>query len=256
MKESKMTGPLELSVIIPAYNEELRLPAYLTEVLAYLETQTFSSEVIVVDDGSEDGTAAIVERLAAENPRVRLVRLPHNQGKGFAVKTGMLKACGRLRLFADADGATPIAELAGLKKEIEAGADAAVASRALRDDAHTVKTKYHRKLMGTAFNFIVRTLTVKGIHDTQCGFKLFTAETATTVFPLQSINDFGFDVEVLYICHKMGYRIVEAPVNWTDVPGTKVKLIRDSLRMFRDVVKIKLNDWRGVYQERPKDIPH
>jgi dolichyl-phosphate beta-glucosyltransferase len=252
MKERMMTGYLELSVVIPAYNEELRLPAYLARILAYLEAQSFSSEVIIVDDGSQDGTAAIVERFAAENSKVRLVRLPQNQGKGYAVKTGMLKASGMLRLFTDADGATPIMELAGLKKAIEAGADAAVGSRALQDDSHTVQTKIHRKIMGTVFNFIVRTLTVKGINDTQCGFKLFTAEAANAAFPLQRIHDFGFDVEVLYICHKKGYRIVEVPVNWTDVPGTKVSLIRDSLRMFKDVVKIRMNDWRGIYQERPE----
>jgi dolichyl-phosphate beta-glucosyltransferase len=243
-----MTEPLELSVVIPAYNEERRLPFYLSGIVAYLEAQPFSSEVIIVDDGSQDGTAAIVERFAAENSRVRLIRLPQNQGKGYAVKTGMLKACGRLRLFADADGATPIKELAGLKKTIEAGADVAVGSRALRDDSHTVKTQFHRKLMGTVFNFIVRTLTVKGINDTQCGFKLFTAEAANAAFPMQRIHDFGFDVEVLYICHKKGYRIVEVPVNWTDVPGSKVRLIRDSLRMSKDVMKIRLNDWRGIYQ--------
>lgn len=254
MKESTMTGPPELSVVIPAYNEERRLPPYLAGIIAYLETQPFSSEVIVVDDGSQDGTAAIVERFAAQNARVRLLRLPQNKGKGYAVKSGMLKASGRLRLFADADGATPIVELAGLKKAIETCADVAVGSRALQDDAHTVKTRFHRKMMGTVFNFIVRTLTVRGINDTQCGFKLFTAEAANSVFPLQHIYDFGFDVEVLYICHKKGFRIVEVPVNWADIPGTKVKIIRDSLRMFKDVVKIRLNDWLGIYQERPREM--
>ena len=248
MKESMMTGPPYLSVVIPAYNEELRLPAYLARILAYMEEQPFSSEVIIVDDGSQDCTAAVVEQFAAENASVRLLRLPVNQGKGYAVKTGMLSASGMLRLFTDADGATPITELTGLKKAIEAGADVAVGSRALRDDSHTVKTQFHRKLMGTVFNFIVRTLTVKGINDTQCGFKLFTAEAANAIFPLQRIHDFGFDVEILYICHKKGYRIVEVPVNWTDVPGTKVRLIRDSLRMFKDVVKVRLNNWRGIYQ--------
>jgi dolichyl-phosphate beta-glucosyltransferase len=253
MKESMMTGPLELSVIIPAYNEERRLPAYLGEILAYLEAQPFSSEVIIVDDGSQDGTAEMVERFGAENSKVQLIRLPQNRGKGHAVKTGMLKACGKLRLFADADGATPITELAGLKKAIEAGADAAVASRALHDDSHIVQTKFHRKLIGTIFNFIVRSLTVKGINDTQCGFKLFTRESANAVFPQQQICDFGFDVEILYLCRKKGYRVVEVPVNWSDVPGTKVRLIRDSLRMFKDVIKIRMNDWHGIYQERPEE---
>ena len=249
MKESIIPEPLELSVVIPAYNEERRLPAYIVEILAYLDVQPFSFEVIIVDDGSQDSTVEMVERFTAENSKVHLIRLQQNRGKGYAVKTGMLKACGKLRLFADADGATPITELAGLKKAIDAGADVAVASRALRDDSHTVKTKFHRKLMGTVFNFIVRTLTVKGINDTQCGFKLFSAEAANSAFSLQRIQDFGFDVEVLYICQKKRYRIVEVPVNWTDIPGSKVKLLRDSLRMFKDVVKIRVNDWRGAYQD-------
>ncbi len=243
-----MTAVPELSVIIPAYNEEHRLPAYLSRVLAYLEMQPFPAEVIIVDDGSRDGTAAIVEKCAARDSRIRLIRLPQNRGKGHAVKTGMLNACGKLRLFADADGATPIVEVERLKKAIETGGDVAVGSRALRDDALVVKTKLHRKFIGTVFNFIVRSLTVKGINDTQCGFKLFTENAANAVFPLQRIEDFGFDVELLYICRRKGFRIAEVPVNWTDIPGTKVKLVRDSLRMLKDVIKIRVTDWRGEYR--------
>ncbi len=240
-----------LSVVIPAYNEERRLPGYLGNVLAYLEEQPFAAEVIVVDDGSVDGTAALVERFAAGNAAVRLVRLPRNRGKGHAVKTGMLEAAGKLRLFADADGATPIKEVERLTRAVEAGADVAVGSRALRDESLVVKTKIHRKFMGTVFNFIVRSLTVKGINDTQCGFKLFTAEAAEAAFTLQRIDDFGFDVEILYLCGKRGFRIAEVPVNWTDIPGTKVKLVRDSLRMLKDVLKIRSNDLLGRYQARP-----
>jgi dolichyl-phosphate beta-glucosyltransferase len=242
-----MNKPLTLSVIIPAFNEEHRLPAYLDEIMAYLGQKTFSYEIIIVDDGSSDGTSAFVERFATENPEVVLVRLLQNKGKGHAVKTGMLKASGEIRLFADADGATPISEFERLRQAIEQGADVAVASRALHDRSRIVQTKLHRKLIGTAFNFIVRTLTVKGINDTQCGFKLFTREAAEKVFPLQSIHDFGFDVEILYLCQKKGFRIREVPVTWTDIPGTKVKIMRDSLRMFKDVVKVRANDWRGIY---------
>ncbi len=242
-----MTTAPQLSVIIPAFNEERRLPAYLAGIMAYLEKQPLSFEVVIVDDGSIDGTAAMVEKLAERTPPVRLIRHPRNRGKGQAVKTGMLTATGKLRLFADADGATPIAEVERLKKAIDCGADVAIGSRALRDDALIVRTRLHRKLMGTIFNFVVRTLTVKGINDTQCGFKLFTANAADTVFPLQRIEDFGFDVELLYICRRKGLRIAEVPVNWTDIPGTKVKLVRDSLRMLKDVVKIRFNDLRGGY---------
>ncbi len=243
-----MTIVPDLSVIIPAFNEERRLPAYLDRVLAYLEIQPFLSEVIIVDDGSRDGTAALVEKFAAQTPLVRLIRLPRNRGKGHAVKTGMLSASGKLRLFADADGATPIVEVERLKKAIEAGGDVAVGSRALRDDALVVKTKLHRKVIGTVFTCIVRSLTVKGINDTQCGFKLFTNRAADAIFPRQRIDDFGFDVELLYICRKKGLRIAEVPVNWTDIPGTKVKLVRESLRMLKDVIKIRFSDWRGDYK--------
>ncbi len=238
----------ELSVIIPAFNEESRLPGYLDQVLAYLEQRAHSYEVIVVDDGSRDGTAAQVERFIEKGYNVRLIRLPCNRGKGFAVKTGMLQSNGRLRLFADADGATPITELERLQDAIGRGAAVAVASRALREDDCHVQTRLHRKLMGTIFNRIVRALTVKGISDTQCGFKLFTAEAANAAFPLQRIDGFGFDVEVLFICDRKGFRIAEVPVNWTDVKGTKVKLVRDSLRMFRDVIGIRCNDLRGAYR--------
>ncbi len=249
MKERKMTAVPELSVVIPAYNEERRLPVYLDSVMAYLEKLPSPSEVIVVDDGSHDGTAAIVGQAAAASPNVRLIRLPRNRGKGCAVKTGMLAASGNLRLFADADGATPVEEVARLKKAIESGADVAVGSRALRDEALKVKTRLHRKLIGTVFNYIVRALTVKGINDTQCGFKLFTAQAADTIFPRQRIDDFGFDVELLYISRKMGLCIAEVPVNWTDIPGTKVRLVRDSIRMLKDVIKIRFRDLRGGYQD-------
>ncbi len=248
MKKRKTRSAPGLSVIIPAFNEESRLPAYLERVIGYMEKQPFSFEVIVVDDGSRDGTAAVVEKAAAAKPGIRLVRLPHNRGKGCAVRTGMLEASGKLRLFADADGATPIEEVERLRKAIEAGADVAVGSRALRDDALVVKTKLHRKFIGTVFNCIVRSLTVKGINDTQCGFKLFSANAADAIFPRQQIDDFGFDVELLYICRKKGLRLAEVPVNWTDIPGTKVKLVRDSMRMLKDVIKIRLNDWRGEYR--------
>lgn len=238
-----------LSVIIPAYNEESRLPAYLAGILAYLEQQGIIYEIIVVDDGSIDSTAEVVARFMQENGRVRLIRHPRNRGKGYAVRTGMLEASGRLRLFADADGATPITELERLQKAVDTGADVAIASRALRDVGCTVHAHLHRKVIGAVFNFIVTTLTVKGIHDTQCGFKLFTAEAANAAFPLQRIDDFGFDVEVLFLCSRKGYRIAEVPVNWTDIAGSKVNLIRDSFRMFIDIFKIKIFDLTGMYRK-------
>lgn len=239
---------LFLSIIIPAYNEENRLPAYLARVLEYLEMQDFSFEVLVVNDGSTDATAEMVEGISSRNQRIKLIRLPENRGKGYAVKTGMLAASGKLRLFADADGATPITELERLRKAIDSGADVAIASRAMKDDTRTINAHLHRKVIGRVFHCIVSTLTVKGLRDTQCGFKLFTAEAAQAVFRLQRIHDFGFDVEILFLCQRNGYRIAEVPVNWTDVAGSKVSLIRDSMKMFWDIFKIRFNEVAGVYR--------
>ena len=237
----------DLSIVIPAYNEELRLPRYLEVVTNYLQERGNDYELIVVDDGSSDGTANMVEESRKANPRLQLVRLPENCGKGAAVRAGMCAARGRLRLFADADGATPIRELERLEREIAGGADIAIGSRALQDETTKVVGKVHRKVMGTIFNLMVQTMAVPGIHDTQCGFKLFTSQAAAALFSLQRIDDFGFDVELLYLARKNGLRVIEVPVNWTDVSGTKVKVGRDSLKMFVDVVTIRLNELRGLY---------
>jgi dolichyl-phosphate beta-glucosyltransferase len=237
----------EISVVIPAYNEAARLPVYLESVVTYLDRTHGSYEIVVVDDGSADDTSGVVRRLSKGNSRVRLFRLPENRGKGFAVKTGMLAATGKLRLFADADGATPIEEVERLKSRIAGGVDVAVASRAREDGDCAVNAKLHRKIVGGAFNVIVQTLTVRGIRDTQCGFKLFTAEAAAKAFQLQKIHGFGFDVEVLFINAKYGFRIAEVPVNWSDVGGSKVRLVRDSVRMFRDVLTVRYNDLTSKY---------
>jgi dolichyl-phosphate beta-glucosyltransferase len=237
-----------LSVIIPAYNEESRLPPYLASVVEYLEQQGEPYEIIVVDDGSRDSTAEVVGRFIQGNGRVSLVRLPGNRGKGYAVRTGMLQASGTRRLFADADGATPIKELERLQAALDAGADIAIASRALPGYDFIVRAHLHRKAIGRIFAFIVNALAVKGIHDTQCGFKLFTAEAAEAVFALQRIDDFGFDVETLFLCRRNGYHIAEVPVNWADVAGSKVSLIRDSFCMFIDIFRVRFNEMMGVYR--------
>jgi len=239
----------EISIIIPAYNEESRLPTYLDSILNYFSEKTDSYEIVVVDDGSTDSTSAIVARYTEQGHTIKLIKLQQNQGKGRAVNTGMLHASGKLRLFADADGATPIAELERLKKFIDDGvADVAIASRALKDYSCTIKAHLHRKIIGTIFNFIVRLLAVRGIHDTQCGFKLFTEEAAKTIFPLQQISGFGFDVELIFICHLKGYQVIEVPVNWSDIPKTKVRLFRDSCKMLFDVINIRMNYFRGKYE--------
>jgi dolichyl-phosphate beta-glucosyltransferase len=228
----------EISIIIPAYNEESRLPNYLDSISYYFANRNTSYEILVVDDGSTDSTSAIVEEYSKQYPSVKLIQFPQNHGKGFAVKAGMMQASGALCLFADADGSTPIIELERLEKAINSGADVAIGSRALHDKECSVNGSIHRKIMGSIFNFIVCSLVGLDIRDTQCGFKLFTAESATIIFPLQGIDGFCFDVEILFLCNNNGFRIKEVPVNWTDTKVSKVKLFQDSWRMFFDVLKI------------------
>jgi dolichyl-phosphate beta-glucosyltransferase len=223
-------------VVIPAYNEAVRLPGYLKDVQAYFEGRDESYEVIVVDDGSRDGTAERVGEVAAGRPGVIVHALDRNRGKGHAVRAGMTRAGGALRLMADADGATPIAEVSRLEAAIAAGADLAVGSRVLPADGVSRQVRMHRLLSGHVFNFLVRRLGVVGVVDTQCGFKLFRGEVAAALFPRLGTDGFGFDVELLLLAHRRGYRVAEVPVNWADQPGSKVGVLRDGPRMLREVI--------------------
>jgi len=249
------------SVVIPAYNEENRLPAYLLEVIAYFDGKGESYEVVVVNDGSQDDTGAVVENLQESYSALRLVRLPRNRGKGYAVRAGMLNATGALRLFTDADGATPIQEVEKLKKRIVEGADIAIGSRALRDRTRTVRAKWRRMFFGRIFNLIVQCLNVKGITDTQCGFKLFPAQVAINLFSVLQIDGYGFDVELLFVAQRRGYRIAEVAVNWTDQAGSKVRIFYDGLRMLREAWIIRRNQFLWLYTPRdttssPEEISH
>ncbi|HEY9648894.1 MAG TPA: glycosyltransferase [Chroococcidiopsis sp.] len=239
---------VDLSVVIPAYNEVQRLPRTLLEIVDYLRSRSFSFEILVVDDGSRDATSAMVRQFQGLCPEVRLISSPRNFGKGYSVRTGMLNAYGELLLFADADGATPIAEFARLERAIvDDGADVAIGSRAKLSRDVSIKTLAHRKFIGRVFNSIVNLLVVPGVEDTQCGFKLFKQETAREIFRRQSLDGFSFDVEILYIAKQLRYRIAEIPVNWENQPGSKVRIIRDSLRMLRDVIWILTRDLVGKY---------
>jgi dolichyl-phosphate beta-glucosyltransferase len=229
-----------LSVIIPAYNEERRLPAYLDTVLAYLQSAPFQHEVIVVNDGSTDDTSGIVRLFQSTYEQLRLIELLPNRGKGYAVKTGMLAGRGVYRLFTDADGATPIEELERLFRAVLGGADVAIGSRARKSEECIVKGSLHRKILGECFNFVVRSLCFNGIRDTQCGFKLFTEKVVNRVFPNLTLDRFGFDVEILYLSRRAGFSIAEVPVNWHDVKHGKVNIVADSFRMLGDVVKVRL----------------
>lgn len=237
-----MTAP-RWSVVIPAFNEVGRLPRYLDEVVAYLDGRVEPYEVIVVDDGSSDGTHEVVE--ARHHPSVRVLRLGRNAGKGAAVRAGMLAARGAFRLFADADGATPIAELKRLEPALAAGADVAVGSRVLPDPAVSVTARPHRVAAGRVFNWLVARLGVGTVADSQCGFKAFTAAAAARLFQELRTPGFGFDVELLLRARAAGYRIVEVPVNWTDQPGSKVTVLRHGPGMLWQIVKTRLRTGRA-----------
>ena len=245
---------VSLSLVIPAYNEYRRLPVTLMETIDYLDhcvsAEAISSyEIIVVDDGSSDKTAETVQKFCKIRPQVHLIRIPDNHGKGHAVRVGVLNALGEKILFADADGASPIHELERLSREIEKGSAIAIGSRAARSLDTKVKTAWYRKYMGRCFNLAVNLLVVPGIKDTQCGFKMFTAQAAKFIFTRQSANGFSFDVEVLLIAQKAGLKISEVPINWSNVPGSKVNLVLDSLRMLRDIFIFKVRHRAVTPQE-------
>ena len=236
-----MTAGPRLSVVIPAFNEAIRLPPYLDEVVGFLDGRGEPYEVLVVDDGSTDDTAAAVRRLAGHHPTVRLLPLGRNRGKGAAVRAGMLAAVGTVRLFTDADGATPIAELKRLEPALAGGADIAIGSRALSDPAVTIRTRPHRVAAGRVFNWLVARLGLRGVADSQCGFKLFTASAAEALFGALQTAGFAFDVELLLRAQAAGHRVVEVAVNWADQQGSKVGVLRSGPGMLVQVVQAR---WR------------
>jgi dolichyl-phosphate beta-glucosyltransferase len=237
----------DLSIVIPAYNEEARLGRTLDDYLAYCSRSRRRVELIVVDDGSLDRTSVVVNSCAASHPEVRLIRLAENQGKGQAVRSGVVNAKGRRILFADADGATPLSEVERLEAALDAGAHVAIGSRALADHSVKVNARFYRRVIGRAFHRMVELLTVSGVKDTQCGFKLFTGSVAHDLFSRMRVRGFSFDVEVLMMAQRRGYTIAEVPVNWTHQPGSKVNLVTDSARMLRDLFVIRARYLRGLY---------
>lgn len=235
-----------LSIVIPAYNEEGRLPKTLRRVLDWVERAGFSfCEVIVVDDGSRDGTARVVEEFAKEHASVRLLRNPGNRGKGYAVRHGMLKAEGEWILYSDADLSTPIEEVAKLCRAAgEQGAVVAIGSRAIDRTLVEVHQPALRELSGRTFNLVMKLVTGLRFQDTQCGFKLYRADAAREIFSRQKQEGFSFDVEDLLIARKLKLRAVEVPVRWANVEGTKVQL-GQGMKSFVDLVQIRM-DHRGA----------
>ncbi|MBV8841660.1 MAG: glycosyltransferase family 2 protein [Bryobacterales bacterium] len=244
-----MTSHPSLSIVVPAYNEEKRLPPSLVAILAYLDGSSYpDAEVVVVDDGSRDHTAQIVEEMTRQDRRVRLLRNPGNRGKGYSVRHGMLQARGEWILFSDADLSAPIQEFSKLMEAACAqNAVIAIGSRALDRSLIGVHQSRSRELSGIFFNRVMRVLTGLPFADTQCGFKLYRSDAAKVVFSRQQLDGFGFDVEDLYIGRMHGLRTVEVPVRWNNVEGTKVSLLHGA-RSFSDLVAVRWNHLRGRYR--------
>jgi dolichyl-phosphate beta-glucosyltransferase len=244
-----MMPTVELSIVVPAYNEESRLPRTLAHIREYLRSSHPASEIIVIDDGSADRTAEIVCALQRDMPELRLLSNGENRGKGYSVRAGMLAARGEIALFTDADLSAPIEE-AGKLLDGLASADVAIGSRALDRRVIQVHQSRARELAGILFNRMVRLATGLPFEDTQCGFKAFRMDRARIIFEQQTIVDFGFDPEILFLAQRHGLRIIEIPVLWAHDPRTKVNMIRDSLRMFADLWQIRWNALAGRYSRQ------
>jgi len=235
---------LALSVVIPAFNEVARLEPTLRRVIDYCRAHHADFEILVVDDGSTDGTPGLVERVAADEERVRLIALGANRGKGAAVRAGVLAARGREVLFSDADLATPIEELDKLRQRLADGCDIAIGSRAAPGADIRVRQHPVRELMGRTFNLMVRLAALGGIRDTQCGFKLFRRAAALDLFGRARLDGFAFDVEVLWLARGR-YQVAEVPVVWSHVDDSKVSPGGDAARMFVDLLRIRWLHRRG-----------
>jgi len=230
-----------LSVVVPAYNEERRLPPTLARIKSYLAEMSHPSEIIVVDNNSRDRTAEV-----ARGAGVTLLQEPR-RGKGAAVRAGMLAARGGYLLFSDADLSTPIEQVELLFAALRSGYDIAIGSRGLPESNLPVRQPWYRELVGRAGNLLVRAVAVRGIADTQCGFKLFPRAIAKRLFRAQLMTGIAFDMEILFLAQRLKMRIAEIPVTWRDSPDTRINRVRDSLDAVKDLVRIRLNWLRGRY---------
>lgn len=237
-----------LSVVIPAYNERVRLPPYLEAWLDLLRRDRMAFEIVVVDDGSSDGTVEWVQEIGCNNPEVRLVRNDRNRGKGYSICHGMREARGEVRLFADADGATPAGEYQRLMQRFDATSwPVVIGTRIPLSGITTVQRNLMRHYSGRVFATMMSLMSGLNYYDTQCGFKMFSARAAEAIFPLVQCRGWAFDVEVLMLAQRMGFGVAEVPVNWSEVPGSKVRILRAAPRMLRDVVEMR---WRHRHLKR------
>ena len=244
------------SIVIPAYNESTRLGATLEKVLAYVHAQAWDAEVIVVNDGSRDNTADIVRSFAVNDPMLHLVENPGNHGKGYSVRNGMLHARGRIVLFSDADLSSPIEEAPKLFQALANGADIAIGSRWLRAETQTQRQPLHRQLVGRIFNLLLRMTLGLQFKDTQCGFKAFKRPAVEAIFPLQKIERWGFDPEILFLAREFGFKVQEVSVAWGHSGDTRINPLVDGFRMFQEMLHIRWNDLTGKYDAgRPLTAP-
>ncbi len=249
--DEKQTEPL-LTIIIPAYNEERRLPPSLDKIVAFIQQQPEPMDVIIVENGSQDRTTEIAEAYAARYPFIRVMHSA--KGKGAAVKAGMLAGQGRYLFICDSDLSMPIEEVRKFLPPVLSDYDVAIASRE-GPGAHRYGEPWYRHLMGRVFNFIVRILAIPGFQDTQCGFKSFRRAAARDIFAAQTMTGFAFDVEALFIALRRGYKVVAVPINWYFDPDSRVRPFHDTYRMVRDVLRIRLNGWRGIYDAQVAQTP-
>jgi len=234
-----------LSVVIPAYNEQARLPYTLSEIEAYIRRARLDCEVIVVDNGSDDATSAVVQQASATFPGLRLLRTD-GRGKSRAVRTGVLAAHAGVVLFADADLSWSVDDLARFLALVGESDPIVIGSREGLG-ARRIGEPGYRHFMGRVFNGVVQALAVPGIEDSQCGFKAFRADAARAIFSRQTIDGFGFDVEVLYLARRLGFAVRVVPLRWEHKANSRVAPVGDTLGMLSDVLRVRLNDWRGVY---------
>lgn len=246
---SQVTTPY-LSIIIPAHNEENRLPPSLTKIDSYLRQQSFDSEVIIVENGSEDHTFEVAEGFAHDYDYMRVIQSPDNmRGKGLAVKQGMLHACGQWRFICDADLSMRINDLSQFLPPAANGYDVLIASREAAG-AQRVGEPEYRHMIGRVNNFIIKLAAIGDFEDTQCGFKMFSRDAAEDLFGVQRMNGIGFDVELLFIAKRRGYKIKEVPITWYYDPYSTMKLWDDSVKMLREILEIRQNWHRGAYAKR------
>jgi glycosyltransferase involved in cell wall biosynthesis len=240
-------GSYTVSIIIPAYNESQRIVASLDKISAYIAEQQWTAEIVVVNDGSRDNTAEIVQEYVKKNPVVRLLENPGNRGKGYTVRNGVMHANGDVILFTDADLSSPIQESRKLFNAIEAGADVTFGSRWLQAELQTERQPLYRQVFGRIFNLLLRIILGLKYKDTQCGFKAFTRKAGHQIFSRQMIDRWGFDPEILFLAEKFGFKVAEVPVEWAHDNRSKINPVVDGFKMFTEMLRVRWADLTGKY---------